>query len=140
MKKKLADVLSAVGSIPKTGNQNNMYAFVHKDSSGAEHDSLKSSPVSALRYLIHTHRHNNPQMTNSQAEEALGSLILSGEYLLVRFHLFVDFKNEHILAEPRFGRSLPVSREFPRGEDAGGALSTSLLGHPPIDYDGLPKD
>jgi hypothetical protein len=132
----LADTLR---SLDKEGNKHSMFAFVERDVK-PQPSFLSKSPLTALFSLRGRLSSEFPDMNKELLSERTYCEVVSGRFQLVEMHLFVKFNDEHILAQPRSGRGVQVARRHPRGQDAPGALSTSVYGHPPIDYEGLPRD
>ena len=141
MASKFSELASVVASIEREGNRNSVFAFVCSSSPLTPYFVCKS-PLTALMRL-RDHLSGQPGFSGACKEklsESTYQLVVSGEYQLVELHLFVKFKDEHILAQPKFGRSVQVARRQSRGQNASGALPASIYGHPPIDYEGLPRD
>jgi hypothetical protein len=125
-----------LGNLGKEGNRNSMFAFVNENSPTRPQHICKS-PVAALMSLKDWLA---KQSSHPDVSELTFAEVVSGRYQLVEFHLFVKFNDEHILAQSESRRGLPLARRQPRREDASRALPTSIYGHPPIDYEGLPRD
>jgi len=95
------------------------------------------NPTAALT-LLKNHLAGGVNAVHPEDFDACADAVLSGGYCLVEFHLFT--RHEHILVKSKPDRSLSMARRQPRYQDAFRALSTSINGYPPIDYEGLPKD
>lgn len=135
MGKEFSDVANLMANVvPRGLGKHAMFAFVSKDIP-ADPSHLAKSPLAAL---LNLRSRLYPGVGCAEASLNSASRIASGEFLLVEYHLFVH-RDEHILATPRPRRLLSATRQHSRRQDASGAHSADVYGHPPIDYEGLPK-
>lgn len=132
--KNFKDLSLVLRSMESDKRRNTIFAFC-RPGDAPPHSAFARNPVSALGRL----KQFFLNLTRTEdAPTRCYEAVIRGEYVLVEFHMFLQ--NEHLLAKSRPQRSQPVARGFPRSENAYGILPASVLGHPPIDYEGLPRD
>ena len=136
MNNKFRELVFALRSIPSAGKRNTMFAFVSEGEKPSP-ERFARNPTAALTILKNEMAGDNDPYAPDLFDECADA-VLSGKYILAEFHLFLQ--HEHLLAELRPQASMQVACQLARGKDARGNVPTSIYGHPPIDYEGLPKD